>query len=98
MGEGDQPTPIDDDDLYTLKRYEAFREAAAYMSAAFERVPAVRRVVLFGWGGHGQDPPSVNFAMYAYGFCPLKPSHETFACQFTNAPVGFSFHAHTCRV
>jgi hypothetical protein len=31
-------------------------------------------------------------------FCPLNPSHETFACQFTNAPVGFSFHAHTCRV
>jgi predicted nucleotidyltransferase len=37
-----------DEDYYTLKRYEAFREAAAYVTAAFETVPAVQRVVLFG--------------------------------------------------
>jgi hypothetical protein len=36
------------EDYDTLKRYEAFREAAAYVSAAFEIVPAVRRVALIG--------------------------------------------------
>ena len=32
------------------------------------------------------------------GFCPLNASHDTLACQFTNVPVGLSFHAHTCSV
>src|SRR5687768_11224573 len=29
---------------------------------------------------------------------PLNPSQEILECQFTNMPVGFSFHAHTCSV
>jgi hypothetical protein len=32
------------------------------------------------------------------GFWPLNAWHETFGCQFTNAPLGFSFHAQTCSV
>ena len=34
------------------------------------------------------------------GHCswPENASHEMFECQFTNVPVGFSFHAHTCSV
>jgi hypothetical protein len=35
---------------------------------------------------------------WSQGFCPLKASHDTLACQFTNVPVGLSFHAHTCSV
>lgn len=29
---------------------------------------------------------------------PGNASHETLGCQFTNAPLGFSLHAQTCRV
>ena len=29
---------------------------------------------------------------------PSKESHDTLACQFTNMPVGLSFHAQTCSV
>jgi hypothetical protein len=32
------------------------------------------------------------------GVWPLNPSQEISACQFTNMPVGFSFHAQTCSV
>jgi predicted nucleotidyltransferase len=84
VSDGDQPTPIDDDDLYTLKRYEAFREAAAYVSAAFERVPAVRRVVLFGSvasspaietrrrRGHFHEPKDVDLAVLLDGATDLN--------------------------
>jgi hypothetical protein len=30
--------------------------------------------------------------------CPENASHDTFAFQFTNVPVGLSFHAQTCNV
>jgi hypothetical protein len=33
-----------------------------------------------------------------YWLCPPKFSHDTLGCQFTNAPLGFSFHAQTCNV
>ena len=36
--------------------------------------------------------------VWRQGLCPLKASHDTLACQFTNVPVGLSFHAHTCSV
>jgi hypothetical protein len=29
---------------------------------------------------------------------PLNASQRTCGCQFTNVPLGFSFHAHTCSV
>jgi hypothetical protein len=29
---------------------------------------------------------------------PANCSQETLGCQFTKAPLGFSFHAQTCRV
>lgn len=32
------------------------------------------------------------------GFWPLNAWHETFGCQFTNAPLRFSFHAQTWSV
>lgn len=33
------------------------------------------------------------------GYIPgLNDVHDTFGCQFTNAPCGFSFQAHTCSV
>ena len=31
-------------------------------------------------------------------FWPSNESHETLGCQFTNAPLGFSFQAQTCSV
>jgi hypothetical protein len=34
----------------------------------------------------------------AQGFWPANKSHDTLGCQFTNAPLGFSFHAQTCSV
>src|SRR5262245_55801063 len=33
-----------------------------------------------------------------YCWSPSNASHETLECQFTNVPVGLSFHAHTCKV
>src|SRR5574339_121581 len=30
------------------------------------------------------------------GCTPLNASHDTSLCQFTNVPVGLSFHTHTC--
>ena len=30
--------------------------------------------------------------------CALNVSHDTFECQLTNVPAGFSFHAQTCSV
>jgi len=38
-----------------------------------------------------------NFAD-AIGYLPVNGSHETCGCQFTNAPLGLSFHAQTCSV
>ena len=32
------------------------------------------------------------------GLLPSNSSHETLECQFTNVPLGFGFHAHTCSV
>jgi hypothetical protein len=32
------------------------------------------------------------------GVWPVNDSHETLGCQFTNAPLGLSFHAQTCSV
>ena len=32
------------------------------------------------------------------GVWPAYDAHETLGCQFTNAPLGFSFHAQTCSV
>ncbi len=43
-----EPGRLREDDRYTLRRYEEFRAAAAYVSGAFAPVPAVIRVVLFG--------------------------------------------------
>lgn len=43
-------------------------------------------------------------AANAYVFCGywlesgVNDLQETFGCQFTNAPFGLSFHAHTCSV
>ena len=31
-------------------------------------------------------------------YCPPNALHDTLGFQFTNAPVGLSFHAHTCSV
>ena len=39
---------LSNDDRYTLRRYEDFRAAAEYVAQAFARVPAVKRVALFG--------------------------------------------------
>jgi hypothetical protein len=43
--DGHQPQ-LNDDDRYTLRRYEDFRAAAGYVAEAFARVPRVRRVAL----------------------------------------------------
>ncbi len=45
---GGQQPQSNDDDHYTLRRYGDFRAAAGYVADAFARVPAVRRVALFG--------------------------------------------------
>jgi hypothetical protein len=47
VSDGHQPQS-NDDDRYTLRRYEDFRAAAVYVAEAFAGVPAVRRVALFG--------------------------------------------------
>ena len=39
-----------------------------------------------------------SLTAWSQGFDPLKASHDTWACQFTNGPVGLCFHAHTCSV
>ena len=39
---------MNDDDYYTLKRYEAFQAAAEYVARALAGHPSVRRVALFG--------------------------------------------------
>ncbi len=41
---------------------------------------------------------SVRLIASTQGFWPLKAWQETFGCQLTNAPLGFSFHAQTCSV
>ncbi len=47
VSEGHQPQ-LNEDDRYTLRRYEDFRAAAGCVAEAFARVQAVRRVALFG--------------------------------------------------
>ncbi len=74
--DGHQPQP-NDDDRYTLRRYEDFRAAAGYVAEAFARVPTVRRVVLFGSvaspprpesgrrrRGHLHEPKDVDLAVW----------------------------------
>jgi hypothetical protein len=62
--DSDRPLPVADRDYYTLKRYEAFREAADYVAGAFAAHPAVRRVALLGCLGFdslgcGWDNPTM---------------------------------------
>lgn len=65
------------DDRYTLRRYDEFRGAAEYVSAAFTAVPDVRRVALFGsvasspraeeqgrWRGRIHEPKDVDLAVW----------------------------------
>jgi hypothetical protein len=47
VSEGHQPQ-LNEDDRYTLRRYEEFRAAAGCVAEAFARVQTVRRVALFG--------------------------------------------------
>jgi hypothetical protein len=47
-GTGGHQPRLNDDDRYTLQRYEDFRAAAGCVAEAFARVPTVRRVALFG--------------------------------------------------
>jgi hypothetical protein len=59
----------------------------------------------------GGDPPDIakTFPTFVkallqvaiaptYGFWLANDAHETWGCQFTNAPLGFCFHAQTCSV
>jgi predicted nucleotidyltransferase len=66
-----------DDDRFTLKRYDDFRAAAESVAVAFEGVPAVKRVALFGSvastpriepgrrrRGHLHEPKDVDLAVW----------------------------------
>jgi predicted nucleotidyltransferase len=74
--DGHQPQ-LNDDDRYTLRRYEDFRAAAGYVAEAFARVLTVRRVALFGSvaspprlesgrgrRGHLHEPKDVDLAVW----------------------------------
>jgi hypothetical protein len=76
VSDGHQPQS-NDDDRYTLRRYEDFHAAAGYVAEAFARVPPVRRVALFGsvasppriesgrWRrGHIHEPKDVDLAVW----------------------------------
>ena len=75
---------LNDDDRYTLRRYEDFRAAAGYVAQAFARVPTVRRVALFGsvasqprlesgrWRrGNLHEPKDVDLAVWLDGVVDL---------------------------
>ncbi len=75
---------LNDDDYYTLKRYQDFRAAAECVAAAFAGQPAVRRVALFGsvapaprleagrrGRGHFHDPKDVDVAVWLDGATDL---------------------------
>ena len=71
---------LSEDDRYTLRRYDEFRAAAAYVCRAFAAVPAVIRVALFGSvasspriestrrrRGHIHEPKDVDLAVWLDG-------------------------------
>jgi hypothetical protein len=54
-----------DEDRYTLRRYQDFRAAAGYVAEAFAGVPSVRRVALFG---SVASPPRIESAGRRRGY------------------------------
>ena len=82
---------LNDDDYYTLKRYQDFRAAAECVAAAFAGQPAVRRVALFGsvapaprleagrrGRGHFHDPKDVDVAVWLDGATDLDRLRKRF--------------------
>ena len=62
-----------------------------------------RRQRLHGGGTSDEEGkpgglPSHEDSASTHGVWPLKASHDTWGCQFTNVPFGLSFHAQTCSV
>jgi hypothetical protein len=68
---------VSEEDRFTRRRYDEFRSAAEYVSAAFAAVPAVMRVALFGsvaspprvaakgrWRGRIHEPKDVDLAVW----------------------------------
>ncbi len=68
---------VNDDDRYTLRRYDELGAAADYVSAALATVPTVRRIALFGsiaasprfeasgrWRGRIHQPKDVDLAVW----------------------------------
>lgn len=48
VDDGQRRRQVNENDRYTLRRYDEFRAAAEYVATAFAAVPAVIRVALFG--------------------------------------------------
>lgn len=76
---------LSEDDRYTVRRYEEFRAAAAYVCGAFAAVPAVIRVALFGsvaspprieatrrWPSQIHVPKDVDLAVWLDGPADLN--------------------------
>ena len=78
-----------------MKAFSLFMSRAGTCAVLIRLFSLIRSSLLLSCAPF--DCPRIETALLVT-LVATNDSHDTFGCQFTNAPLGLSFHAQTCSV